>query len=903
MNIINNHLSALIQKFNSKDLEFFLRDKSDDFQFPREEIYVDADNYPNYSDASLIAHNDNLTDGNIIVCTINVSKDLNERSSKKQQFDFAKDILKKRFNDAGIFIFYDNNGCFRFSLIYAEYLGNKRQWNNFRRFTYFVNPKQTNKTFLDQIGNADFSSIESLKKSFSVEPVTKQFYNEIQSWYFWAMDKISFPTDYKYSDDTDKDSEIRNSNNLIRLITRIIFIWFIKQKNLINDDLFSEEKLKQILKDFNNNESNNYYNAILQNLFFATLNQKMNERKFADNIDIQHNKKEYGVKNLYRYDELFLISKQEVLRLFSETPFLNGGLFDCLYKEDDNGKVIYIDGFSRNSNKKAIIPDFLFFQKQEKKVDLSKYGLRKDSVVRGLIKILQSYNFTIDENTLIDQEVALDPELLGKVFENLLASYNPETSSTARKATGSYYTPREIVDYMVEASLLEYLKGKLPEIEEEKIKMLLSYSEEIPEFLEEEKQKIISAIDEIKILDPACGSGAFPMGALHMMVHILQKLDPNNLDWQKFQRNKVLAETQKIFQEQNKDNREIRLKELNDTFDESINYPDYARKLFLIENCIYGVDIQTIAIQISKLRFFISLVIDQKVDETRDNLGIRALPNMETRFVSANTLIGLEKPDNLFYTQEIKDLENDLKQLRHKYFSAKTRQEKLTYQHKDKELRYKLSNALNQIGYNTESSEKIAKFDIYDPNASADWFDPEWMFGVTDGFDIVIGNPPYGIPINSTEKEYYKKNYYVTKSIKGIQKGTMDSYALFIELGFKLLKKEGILIYIVPISITSSESNTGVHKLLEENCKEIKISSYAVRPQPIFENAVVDTSILELKKTLTPCEKILCTKMYRKKEGTDMNILMSNLKFIDVKNYKLYGRYPKISDDIEKNIL
>ena len=116
----------------------------------------------------------------------------------------------------------------------------------------------------------------------------------------------------------------------------------------------------------------------------------------------------------------FLINKEKVGELFEDIPFLNGGLFDCLDKEDEDGKVVYVDGFSRNPKKQAIIPDYLFFQNQEERVNFSQYGLGVNEPVRGLIEILNNYNFTIDENTPIDQEVALDPELLGKVFENLL---------------------------------------------------------------------------------------------------------------------------------------------------------------------------------------------------------------------------------------------------------------------------------------------------------------------------------------------------------------------------------------------------------------------------------------------------------------------------------------------------
>ncbi|MGQ9702611.1 MAG: Eco57I restriction-modification methylase domain-containing protein, partial [bacterium] len=765
-------LRSIINEFDVEKFIRFFRLKNDRLRFPNEGIasILAGD----FTDGRKLAEG-KLDDGEFIVCSFLVKRELIERSGKKAQYELGKKILKENQSDAGIFIFYDNQGNFRFSLIYTNYSGRRRDWSSFKRFTYFVSKEQTNKTFRKQISKGDFSTIEKIKEAFSVEPVTKQFYGEIQNWYFWAMDKIQFPNDYRYSSDPAKDKEIRNATNLIRLITRIIFIWFLKEKGLIPKVLFSNEDLSKIIRDFmKDKKASNFYNAILQNLFFATLNQKIKERKFVEEKGYPTNKKEYGVKNLYRYAAKFLIKKDEVLNLFKDIPFLNGGLFDCLDKEDETGKVVYIDGFSRNPKKQAIIPDYLFFQKEEEKIDLSGYGLGSNRPVRGLIEILNSYNFTIDENTPVDQEVALDPELLGKVFENLLASYNPETATTARKATGSYYTPREIVDYMAEESLLQYLKGKLStasslaggynkskDAPDTRLRQLLSYSDEIPEFSDEEKQKIISAIDEIKILDPACGSGAFLMGILHKLIFILQKLDPDNKHWYELQYKKALKETEDVFKQGiasipaggdsteiihangSKLQREERLKEINDVFDESINYPDYARKLYLIENCIYGIDIQPIAIQISKLRFFISLVLDQKVDKTKENFGIRALPNLETKFVAANTLIGLEKPNHLFYTKEVKQLEDKIKSLRHKYFTAKTRSQKITYQKKDKELRETLAQKLKSIGFSSDASQKIAGFDIYDQNASADWFDPEWMFGVKDGFDIIIGNPPY----------------------------------------------------------------------------------------------------------------------------------------------------------------
>lgn len=767
-----------------------------------------------------------------------VTKDLTERSGKKKQYELGKKILKSANSDAGIFIFYDSGGNFRFSLIYTEYTGTRRKFSYFKRFTYFVSPSLTNKTFFQQIGDCNFSSLEEIKEAFSVGPVTRQFYQEIANWYFWAMDKIKFPEDYKHSDDPAKDREIRNATNLIRLITRVIFIWFIKEKGLIPELLFNREILKGIVKDFET--GNNYYNAILQNLFFATLNQKMGERKFANEDGYPASKREYGVKTLYRYRNKFLMTEREALDLFKEIPFLNGGLFDCLDKEDEQGKVIYIDGFSRNPKKQAIIPDFLFFQQNETRVELSQYGIGSNKAVRGLIEILKSYNFTIDENTPIDQEVALDPELLGKVFENLLASYNPETATTARKATGSYYTPREIVDYMVDESLREYFRTQLPHIEEEKVELLLSYSEEIPEFSEQEKQKIISAIDKIKILDPACGSGAFPMGIVHKLVYILQKLDPDNKHWYELQYQKALRASEEVFKEKSKSYREEMLKEINDAFDENINYPDYARKLYLIENCIYGVDIQPIAIQISKLRFFISLVLDQKVDRTKENFGIRPLPNLETKFVVANTLIGLEKPEQpQLRNLEIQNMEEDLRKLRHRYFTAKTRTEKMRFQENDRKIREEIARLLVNDGWEKTTARKIASFDLFDQNASADWFDPEWMFGVVDGFDVVIGNPPY-------IKEYTNRKAFDGLRDSPYYQGKMDIWYFFACKGIDLLKDMSILTFIAQNNWLTNYGASKMRNKLMKECSILQLLDFG--SYCIFESSDIQTMIMIFQK-------------------------------------------------------
>lgn len=479
---------------------------------------------------------------------------------------------------------------------------------------------------------------EKLQTAFSVEAVTKRFFEEIANWYFWAREQVVFPMPRI---ETNRDAYI--SQSLIRLITRLIFCWFVKQMGLIPAELFDQRTLSSLLKNGSQLPTSDrtiFYKAILQNLFFATLNQEIGKRQFRKRHKNPRGRDpHHGITNLYRYEDLFTDPKA-FLRLVERIPFLNGGLFECLdqvYRAEEHRPDVRIDGFSDHPKNPLSVPDYLFFG-DERTVDLSKaYGEAKykRATVRGLIHIFNRYNFTVTESTPLDQEVALDPELAGKVFENLLASYNPETATTARKATGSYYTPREIVDYMVDEALIAYLATKLNNTDtddtEKRLRHLLAYNDEPHQFNRDEVQTLITAIDNLKALDPACGSGAFPMGLLHKLVHILRKLDPRNEQWKERQIARVreaMAAAEKIedatIRERTLKELEHQIASIEDAF--ARGELDYGRKLYLIENCIYGVDIQPIAVQIAKMRFFISLTVDQKIDPTAPNLGIRPLP-------------------------------------------------------------------------------------------------------------------------------------------------------------------------------------------------------------------------------------------------------------------------------------
>ncbi|MCK5847998.1 MAG: Eco57I restriction-modification methylase domain-containing protein [Caldisericia bacterium] len=700
------------------------------------------------------------------------------------------------------------------------------------------------------------------QKVFSVSILNKKFYKELSDWYFWAMDEIYFPDapfQTKFIAESLCDQEVRehNAKNLIRMLTRILFVWFIKEKSLIPEELFDENYIKsELLKNFEpkkntilnkKTQGSMYYRAILQNLFFATLNQDMKKREFRKSGN------EMNITNLMRYKEYFKDPDTFIHLVEDFVPFMNGGLFECLDKpiEGKKGKwggdvIRYIDGFSDRYDNELKVPDCIFFGKEEH-VNLSEdYGQgkskNKDVEVKGLINILKSYKFTIDESTPVEQDIALDPELLGRVFENLLASYNPETKTTARKQTGSFYTPREIVNYMVDESLVAHLKKSLRDcLKDEKeidykLHQLLSYDDIQPFKEEKTKEILIQSLDMCKILDPACGSGAFPMGALQKMVHIIHKIDPKNERWQKRQIKKVECI-------EDIDSRERAIEYVKEAFEN--NQLGYGRKLYLIENCIHGVDIQPIAVQISKLRFFISLIVDQKVNKEKPNLGIRPLPNLETKFVSANTLIKLEtKKNSLFNKEEIRTIEKELKNVRHRLFSAKKPSKKRKLRKEDKELREQITVKLEKSGCGNETARTLAHWDPYDQNESATFFDPEWMFDVTGGFDIVIGNPPYMQLQNAVDEKYkyadiYKDSKYVTFERTG------DIYVLFYERGLNILCPNGFLCYITSNKWMRTKYGKSLRKFFSEN-NPLKLIDLG---PDVFSSATVDTNILLVEKT------------------------------------------------------
>ncbi|MBL7130896.1 MAG: hypothetical protein ISS45_05805 [Candidatus Omnitrophica bacterium] len=700
-----------------------------------------------------------------------------------------------------------------------------KEYSNPRRYSFFLGPDakaHTPEEYLIKEGRIE--DFEDLKSRFSIEVVNKDFYTKIAILFTrlaGGKRKIGRKTidvgrgllDLPGTVDDTLDKEFT-----VRLIGRLVFCWFLKKKvsnqniPLLPEVLLSAQAVS---------ENKNYYHHILEPLFFEVLNTPIADRK-----DKYQNS------------------------LWSQIPFLNGGLFTPHYHDFYEPGAL---GISKHINTLNI----------------------PDHWIKELFEIFETYNFTIDENTTIDVELSIEPEMLGRIFENLLAEINPETGETARKATGSYYTPRPIVEYMVDESLKQYLLTKT-KLKEAQIKSLLTYEEVEIKLSESEKESVLNALDSIKIIDPACGSGAFPMGILQKMFLMLQKIDPKSEWWL----DKKLAQIED----------KLLKKELGKKLKaESVNY---VHKLGIIQSSIYGVDIQPIAVEISKLRFFLSLIVDETINEAEENRGIEPLPNLEFKFVCTNSLIGLPKkeknPDELFETEDIQSI-NELKDLRDEYLRSYGA-EKEKIQIKFLKIQKRMVDFYWQRVLKPQSDlygneRKIKKQDLpeftrmlskWDPfsDESAGWFDAEWMFGIKDGFDVVIGNPPYGFRdvLTPEEKVYFR-------TVEKIEFSSGDSAELFSRKCFdNLVKHTGILTFIIPKKSLYGDAWEGYRKdyWLKYNLRYLIDSSKA------FENVLLEMNVFGLEKS---SKNSFVTCGYLRKDNTILEFATGSKADVFLENF------------------
>ena len=720
-----------------------------------------------------------------------------------------------QFSCAFMLFHYEDDTRWDWRFTYCRKSGNKEETTDSKRYTFLLGPGQSCRTATDNFmalyDKRASLEIKDIEDAFNVEALSKEFFGKYKAQYEAFVNYMVDPANGMRQDfiDTDFDhtgmaaDKIRDREEkpirdyVKKLLGRIVFLHFLQKKGWLGVPAGKEwgegdrDFMLKLFKNATERQKENFLDDILEDLFAEGL-----DRNRSDKGDL--------------YDtEVNGIGKCRI-------PYLNGGLFerDDLDKKSSHFPAAYFD---------------------------------------SLLTMLSQYNFTIDENDPNDAEVGVDPEMLGRIFENLLED---------NKDKGAFYTPKEIVQYMCRESLIVYLQTDQKEEDKECIRQFVTTHDAA--LLGDLKEDIDQKLIDVKICDPAIGSGAFPMGLLRELFFCRSAIEPN-----------IVENAANI-------------------------------KRHIIQNNIYGVDIERGAVDIARLRFWLSLIVDEKSPE--------ALPNLDFKIMQGNSLLEQYKGADLATMTEKKvgagqgvtifDSMLDVyrKNLRDKlteYYACPEHDKKV-------QLRKDIADIVKK-----ELSEQGINIDFGDIDMSANnqfflwhtWFHDVFSRPSKEGFDIVIGNPPYGAKYDNETKRYYKNTYVTANSIRGLQKGSLDTYTLFIELGYNLLRRDGSFAYIVPISLTSSDSLTGVHRILMGNCDTIHISSYAVRPKPVFENAFVNTSILLFQKTGTPCQHLYSTKMHRRGNEFDLQKLVDNLQFVDVKGQTLYGRIPKIGSEIEKNIL
>jgi methylase of polypeptide subunit release factors len=466
-------------------------------------------------------------------------------------------------------------------------------------------------------------------------------------------------------------------------------------------------------------DDTNYYRAKLEPLFFDVLNVPIQSRTVNDHA----------------------------------TPFLNGGLFEK--KPDD------LVGDSRLSFPKNYFDDLFSF--------------------------LRGYNFTTDESTSEFQQVAIDPEMLGRIFENLLAEMSDETGEQARKAKGAFYTPRGIVDRMCKEALKSYLRSKLQGIEDIESRLYQLVDAPEREFADQDhnwrrdfkplKLELISALDELRIIDPACGSGAFPIGMMQLLLKVYGRLDTR--------------------------------------------FDSYKAKLQILGSNIFGVDIEPMAIEISRLRAWLSLIVDAEAQGS----AVRPLPNLDFKFLCANSLQGLIELDILPIGEDELFAEK-LREIRSAYFSTESLAKKASL----RERYNALVSREEGLFEDSHRTKQLKTFRPFDSETTASFFDPNHMFGV-EGFDIVIGNPPYVSPkgIDAPSKKGLLEKYGFVD----------DLYSHFFFRAKELLVPNGVLAYISSKTFWTIQSKRNLRELL----LSMKINYIYDSSNP-FESAMVDTCVV-----------------------------------------------------------
>ena len=703
-------LNSVIEDFSPKSLSDFFRSACGSFR-PGDRDYNHYLN-PDLPIDSLheIGHIRFPDEKRLIVITGRMQTELTSRSGKKDQYDLAKKILKDELYDAGIFAFFDHQGNFRFSLVVVHYHGQRRTFSNYRRYTYFVSPHTPNRTFLDQIGTASFESIDAVLEAFSVEVVTKEFFQIYEQIFREAEASISL----------DWDAEQKRLYTQ-RFFNRLMFLAFLERKGwLIFDE--RSDYLLAMFEDYWHHDPDkrpqaNFHRKRLNALFFWGLNNP-------------------------RGDERDRKGYESLRDLIGQVPYLNGGLFE---READDETWFFPDEIAAK--------------------------ILKDLVYR--------FNFTVAESTPMDVEVAVDPEMLGKIFEELV---------TGRHESGSYYTPKPVVSFMCREAIKGYLKTGLSNEQAEAVERFVDETD--PTDLRD-PEAALTALRSVKACDPACGSGAYLLGLLHELLDLRAAL----------------------FVSRNVDAQTV-----------------YERKLEIIQNNLYGVDIDPFAVNIARLRLWLSLIVDYEGDDPPP------LPNLDFKIEAGDSLTTPDPSGGL-------DL-GFRRELVKAFIQAKTLY--ATAHHDEKRELFKKINKLREdirswsgrkdtsVGFDwlIEFAEVFVNSPVTQSQIAASSMlrRHDSIRKLKPGFDIVLANPPYvraDAQFKHIDEEHlrqkaitewkdYRKTLKKSKIYKTLYE-KWDLYIPFLERAYQIAREEGDIVFIISDAFNVANYTEKSHEFLLEN--------------------------------------------------------------------------------------
>jgi len=685
--------------------------------------------------------------------------------------------------------------------------------------------------------------------------------------------------------------ELNKDDQLFSIALELCIIW-------LNRIIFLKLLESQIIK-YNKNKDLAFLNIKtiknfddLKELFFEVLSIQVNERK------------------------------EDLNKKYENIPYLNSSLFEANQIEKDTIRI--------NQLKHAA--ELPVFSATVLKDESGKKIAKKQYFLEYLFEFLDSYNFASDPNLEIQQsnKTIINSAVLGLIFEKINGYQD-----------GSFFTPGNITMYICRETIRKAVIEKFKTIQG--FENILRFEDLYNQIGKIPLKQANEIFNSIKICDPSVGSGHFLVSALNELVVIKSELDIiTDRDGKTLRNTYCEVENDEILVTHKA---EVFVYDFKDKESQRIQETLFAEKQILIENCLFGVDINPKSVSICRLRLWIELLKNAYYTRQSNYKELETLPNIDINIKCGNSLVskfalngnGTKNTELKAITQQYKQDVNNYKITNNRVYkktivkTLKEIKETFTNHSKPTDEDFKKIKDLNailsvqKVFFNEEEKiqwdMKITRLkkelnelqtnynkklkSIYGNSLEWRYEFPEVLDenGYFEGFDAVIGNPPYGVKVNNLCVEYFKNHYESTKTITKIQKGSTDTFVMFIEKAYNLVKKNGLVHFIVPISLTAADSMVALHNLLENNCETIKTSSYAVRPQPIFDNAVVDVSMIEFKKTFTKCKHLYSTKMHRKSKNFDFNELLNNLKFIDVLDIKSKGRIPKISFKIEKNIL